>query len=361
MPGMQLMKVVNHDAGTEDVFADFEVVPLGYDVLKQTKGSVPDKLAIPLQVLNARRLSGDGTQVEAPRVDVTVPFTTDFTLELRALVMGGWLPPGLVPAHSVLLVDSCALSFIRGRFADGQLSQPNASPDFVDLLGDRVNRVSFSPLLMEGKKRGGKSTSSELAQIYDEAAEALHRAMPKIEIVGNKAGAVRAAVAIIEQEDALRRREISFLKAIAPMVVSRPAAEKLLARWNVIVQEARDRQLHLGSPPVLAALSALVAAPGNPAQKILKPRHSYSDAHAHNALSDLNALRYLLALHGDFPGEMPVFLTWDKNLALFWAGLGTQSASRDGELLHYHLNPHHELFPDEFGAMLVQQAAGTGK
>lgn len=357
---MHVLKFVEIDTGVEMSFDDFDVQPLGFDLLRDLGRGGSGTITLPLIATNARRLDSSGEPIDEPRRNVKAVFETDIAVDVRALVMGGWLPPGLVPHRSILMLDACALSVIRGRYRDGRLL-PRWSTDFLDMLQDRVARVSLVPLLLEGNRRGATMTMLQLEQIYDDAAAALRKALPNAKIEGNKQGALQGTAGLMRDDAELKRRQVAFLKSVMPTLGSRPATAKLTAHWERIATLAREQRLRMGSPIVLAALSALVAPPStNPAQKLLKPRPGYTDAHAHNALSDLNALRVLIAAHGDFPEDEPVLLTQDRNLALFWAGLGVQSSKRSADgLLQFHLNPHEALFPGEFGPRLIELASSA--
>ncbi|MES2784740.1 MAG: hypothetical protein V4684_04700 [Pseudomonadota bacterium] len=353
---MHTLKFIEEETGGEHLFDDFDVLPLGYELLKTMSTAPAGIITIPLVAVNARPLTASGDPM-GPRVNIKAAVDTEIGIDVRALLVGGWLPPGLAPHNSILMMDACALSVIRGRYQDGELLD-RWKPDFLDMLQDRVPRVTLLPLLVEGKKRGGATTETDLEQTYDEAVDALARALPRVKIEGNRSGAIQGAMGLIADDVALRRREIAFLKSVMPMLGARPASAKLLSHWLKIVDAARNHELLIGAFPVLAALSALVAQPSmNPARRLLKPGPEYSDADAHNALADLNALRLLAAVHGDFPRDKPILLTYDKDLALFWAGLGSKSAEREGAMLHYHLSPHEDLFPGDFGARLIQLVA----
>lgn len=354
---MHVVQFIEDETGAEHAFDDFEVVPLGYDRLRALEQTEAGRIKIPLHLVNARPLGTDGNPSAGKRVTIKAELETDIAVDVRALMMGGWLPPGVVPHNGVLMVDACALSVIRGRYRDGKLLE-RWTPDFLDLLCDRVTRVTLLPLLLEGKRRGAQSSQSDLERIYDEAAESLRRALPSAKITADKESAVQGAMGLLADSHDVQRRQRAFLRTTAPMLQARPAQDRILARWQHLVSLASDHGLRVGSMPVLASLSALVAVPGqNPAQKLIKPRPGYSDAHAHNALSDLNLLRLLLAAHADFPHDEPILLTQDRNLALFWAGLGASSSSREGDKLDCQMSPHEDLFPGDFGPRLIELAS----
>ncbi|HEX7694585.1 MAG TPA: hypothetical protein VF409_08850, partial [Sphingomonas sp.] len=84
-----------------------------------------------------------------------------------------------------------------------------------------------------------------------------------------------------------------------------------------------------------------------PAKRVLKPSERYSAADAYNAICDLRSLNILIRLIGAFPDEAIQLCTADKNLALFWCGLGADDFASGPDAGDYTISLHPALMPAE--------------
>jgi len=71
----------------------------------------------------------------------------------------------------------------------------------------------------------------------------------------------------------------------------------------------------------------------SPAKRLLKFDRGYTREDAYNALADLRALEILMSLFAIYPDQRLMLCTADKDLALFWVGLGASNfAMSDGRM-----------------------------
>ncbi len=85
---------------------------------------------------------------------------------------------------------------------------------------------------------------------------------------------------------------------------------------------------------VLAILSTLVHPTGQcPAKRLLKFNDRYTDGDAYNALCDIRALEFLLHFIAFFPEFDTQVYTKDRQLALFWVGIGAHDIAKEGNAI----------------------------
>ncbi len=354
---MTVLKFIDDASKREFVFGDFKMQPLEFSHLQELTGKRGGPVSFPLSVRGARELAADGTLGEE-RFSVDAALSAPYSLQVLALVDGGWLPAGLLPQECLLLLDRCALTFIKGRYQAGAAPQEGPG-DFLDLLTDRVVRVNPIPLMLEGNLARLPASVQELETQYDEAHAAIRRALPSADVTPDRRSAVQGATGLLVETRERYNRERSFLKTVCPGLGTSVGVLQKVARWNHILEVAAAHRLRVASPVVICALSCAVAAQScNPARTLLKARTAYRDCHAHNALADLLALRLMMSAHANFPDEIPVLLTQDRDLAMSWAGLGATHAKTGENSFTYDLAPAETLFPGEFWERLGEALRG---
>ena len=141
---------------------------------------------------------------------------------------------------------------------------------------------------------------------------------------------------------------MKFLSEIAPSLSVRVSGRKAGQVEGLIIEAAIANALLLRSFVVLAALSCLYE-PQDGMQPmigrgVLKPKAQYTMTDAHNALSDIRSLEFL-ALFAGLPGSNVGFVTQDRNLCAFWAGIGVGAPTVKGDKFSAELFPGVNLFP----------------
>lgn len=320
--------------------------PLGYAELAHAK--LHKKLTIPLELRGSKIVD---TSVDD--LDATKSYTARATLESAftsraiGLVRGGWLPSALAGSlpDSIILVDRNVVSEILRRFSGGE--KIGAEPDFLDLFADRPVRINPMLFAMEGNAKEIPSPELVRAQL-DEATEKLRAALPSSQLFGGAASLTGVLGLLDESRPGFDRKQ-KFLLRIAAGLAAPVGKKHMQVRWNDVLHAADDCGVARGSLVVLAALSSAVVPNGrSPAKGLLKFKPGYSEADAYNALADLRSIELLIHLFALFP-DVPTFLcTADRNLALFWTGIGASNFARHGAGVSFDLSPVEQLLPKSY-------------
>lgn len=296
------------------------VRPLGYVELAEAK--LHRKLTIPLELRGSKIVD---TSIDD--LDTTKSYTARTTLESTftsraiGLVKGGWLPSALAASlpDTIMLVDRNVVSEIIRWFDGGK--KVGVEPDFLDLFADTPVRINPLLFAMEGNARGIPAPDLVREQL-EEAVTKLRTALPSARLVVGPARLVGALGLIEESRRGFEQRQRFLLRA-APMLAAPVGHKDMCARWSEVIGAADDCGVSRGSLVVLAALSSVVIPNDrSPAKKLLKLKHGYSEADAYNALADLRAIELLIHLFALFPNVPTLLCTADRNLALFWMGIG---------------------------------------
>jgi hypothetical protein len=317
--------------------------PLPYEQLAAAK--LGDRITVKLQWRDARV-----TESTVEGIDIGLIAAGNATLDSHfssrtiGLVPGGWIPPGLaLQSDMIVLPDRCTISEIRGRFRDG-VKKGTTEPDFLDLFAGR--RVRINPMLfaLEGNQRRDP-TPREVAQQLEEAVTHLQLALPLAEVIGAGGVSLNGLLGLLEETAVGTEAKREFLMRLAPRIHAPVRAERRGALWDEILRTAIECKVEPKSLVVIAALSS-IAAPmtANPAKLVLKLKQRYTIHDAYNALADLRALELLMTLFGRFPSQAAMLCTGDKNLALFWAGVGASNFAWEGGHASFTLSPVDSFF-----------------
>ncbi|MGM9480286.1 hypothetical protein ACS5PN_03740 [Roseateles sp. NT4] len=248
-------------------------------------------------------------------------FSTDLTMRHIGLVRGGWLPAGLaLEAGSVIMIDRCTLTDLKGRFKQGASGQ--AGRDFVDWLNDPDARLNPVLLALEGNQREFPSRADIQAQMQEHIAH-LRQLLPKATVIGDAPDVMEAITTFAQEQQAPSERTIQFLLATAPLLRHQVSRERLPWVLREIACTALRCGLALTDLVVVCAISAAAVNKGrNSAKHALKfTQPNYTRQDAFNAMADLRGLKSFASLLGLVPNERPMLCTSDKDLALVWVGL----------------------------------------
>jgi hypothetical protein len=115
-------------------------------------------------------------------------------------------------------------------------------------------------------------------------------------------------------------------------------------RWSEVLAVADECAVSRSSLVVLAALSSVVVPNGeSPAKGLLKFKANYQAEDSYNALVDLRSLELLIHIFALFPNHPSLSCTADKNLALFWTGIGASNFERTASGVSAEFSPVDEL------------------
>ncbi|MBS1164333.1 MAG: hypothetical protein H6R00_358 [Proteobacteria bacterium] len=327
-------------------FADFAIKPLSYEDLATAKLHRP--VTIPLEMYNGRIVESDVEGIDTGKyAHFTTTLESPFTAQAIGLVRGGWLPSALAATRekAVLLPDRNIISKIAGQFENG--IKVDSEADFLDLFADEP--IWINPLLsaLEGNKRAVPTSAAARTQL-EEGVEKLRKALPKATImVGTRS--IEGLLGLIDDTRLGLTRKQDLLRRLAPLLAAPVARRNMDARWAEALAAADEAGVPRNSLVMLAVLSTIVNPQGHcAAKRVLKFHASYSNADAYNALSDLRSLEVLLSCLAFFPDYNIQLCTADRNLALFWVGLGASDIAHDSGRMQYEVRPHAALLPPEY-------------
>jgi hypothetical protein len=279
--------------------------------------------------------------------EASLRFTIEFPHQLNVWVLqiGGWLPIQFTGA-SLILVDRCV------TIAAQKLA---LNPDRTDMEADRwwlaaLNRPGFALNAILCAAEGW--TASE--PTYESFCAELRKATDNLVAQFPNAKVIRhdpqTLPAVYDTIAAIRERQLhgaSFLRAIAPLLTNRVAANRVRKVERQLIEAAKANSLDLHSFVVLAGLSCLYEPQHGEHPRIgrgvLKFTPSYTAEQMHNALADLRSLEYL-AISSGLPGAGVGLCTRDKALAAFWTYLGVSEPTWHDNSFSAKLAPQPELF-----------------
>ena len=342
---MMIVREVGEDgrAGRELRFTDLEFDPLDYEHLVNRKLDQP--MIIPL--------AGRGTIVGGDVADTEIGRTGRFRTELQSrfasksigLVKGGWLPSALaIQDNSVVLPDRCVIAELDRRLKDST-TKYTGRIDFIDLFADHAIRINPALFALEADERE-HSTAESAKRSLDEAVRKLRSALPNAILVADDANGLKGVLGLIEDTRSGMDRKQDFLIRLNPRLQSPVAQHRVQSVGNDVVATAKACGLQVRSLVVLAALSSVVVANGkSPAKGLLKFKAGYGREEAYNALADLRSLELLMHIFAIWPDQRVMLCTADKDLALFWSGIGASNFVRQVGNISFDIDAT-PLFPD---------------
>lgn len=214
--------------------------------------------------------------------------------------------------------------------------------DFFSGEGIRINPLLYA---LEGNLQKNP-TPEVIEQQLKEVFAALRSALPQAELVPSDRSSLQGVIGIVHDTHVSMGRKQEFLMRLAPKLQTPTSACKKALLWDEVLTMAQDCGVTKNSLVVLAALSSISVPMGkSPAKRLLKLTADYSPKHAYNALADLRSLEILMCLFALFPDQRLMLCTGDKDLALFWAGIGASGFAWTGRHPSFKLSPVEALLP----------------
>lgn len=263
-----------------------------------------------------------------------------------ALQIGGWFPLAF-PSASVILVDRNIVDMAKKIAAGNKRHDVPANSWWFNLLNN--NRYTFNPVLYAMEGRNNRLPSlQEFMDEFHEGSERLAVTFPESRRVTFTELQFSAVYSLVAEISERYYSEQSFLLEIAPLLAEKVPARSLDDVEQSILKSATD--LHLGSSRfvVLVALSCLYesadGATPSIGRKLMKPHSSFSPADAHNVLSDLRALEFLLQ-SSRIGGQTAAFVTRDKFLTAFWCEVQPSDFKSTNPRIRFNIQLTHNLLP----------------
>jgi hypothetical protein len=330
-----VLRVTEHDAddgtpGRLFELSDVEFTPLGYAELRDAKLARPMK--IPLRGRGTKTVASDVGCVGVAEAGRFHTFLESyFTSRAIGLVKGGWLPSALaISSDTIVLPDRCVVAQLEARLQGGK-TRNELEEDFLDLFAHSPVRINPLLFVLEGNARRTPTPEQARAQLREAVAK-LQSALPRAIMVAADEGGLKGVLGLVEDSCPGIARKQDFLLRLAPSLASPVGKTRLPSLWKKVTAAAKDCGLSNNSLVVLATLSSILMPNGSsPARGILKFGPGYTEEHAYNALADLRALDILMCLFALYPNQRLMLCTSDKDMALFWVGLGASNfALSDG-------------------------------
>jgi len=339
-------------------FTDVDIKPRGYEELAAAK--LHRGVTIPLEMYNGRIVQ---TDVEGMATDkyahITATLHSPFTAKAIGLVRGGWLPSTLAATReaSVVMPDRNIISEIAGRFANGR--KVGRQPDFLDLFEDQPIKINPILFALEGNGRDIPDAVLARSQL-EEVVGKLSSALPAATImVGPQS--IDGLLGLIEDSRPGMARKQTLLRGLAPTLAAPVARRHRDARWSEALSLADGLGVQRGSLVMLAVLSTIVNPQGHcAAKRLLKFHANYSNADAYNALSDLRSLDILLLSLTLIPEHDTQLCTADRNLALFWVGMGVSDIRAEDGSTQSIMTPHEAMLPPPYAERWAAEVMRSG-
>lgn len=297
-----------------------------------------------------------GTVAEKPEWEKAYPpignrFKADFAVvpNLRnscfALVKGGWLPLIYTFSNSNIIADRNIVTEIKARFSKGEISPPNrVHDDFIDYMSDKncsctIHTISYA---LESNQRKLPS-ADKIKEQHRAALDTISNALPHIKIWPKSDSDLKYLTDLMEQLREYFNDGVRLLTKIAPLLINSPSRCMRIERWKNIAEIARAENISTYHIAFLACLSASTADQSfNPAQKLIKPKASYTEEDAYNSMYDIFLIMLSNVLQTQAPERKIALVTRDKNLAIFWMGLTFAPPSNPGQQM---IGLHEKLLP----------------
>lgn len=333
------------DAGQVIEFTPEEVTPLTFDDLLRTKNFDMNSYPVKFQTNN---LVIDGARKPGSHVART-PIAFKESLNIYALVQGGWLPPPLVLSKH-LLVDRNVVSRLKQIRSGAQRADFTGFDWWLQFFADGL--LVFNPVLFAFEGNSKKTPSyEEFVQGYDEATAELKSAFPSATVVSYQEIHYQAAYKILRSVENRLQQESLFLIETMPLVAQPVAEANLRKNESAIFNAAIKNGVKPNSIALIATLSCLYENRGEEGKSVgrdilkPKPRFKYGHEHAYNALADIRNLEIFIASNSLQNSAPFSLLTCDKALALLWCGLSPIALKDSLSVVKYSLSPNRKLFP----------------
>lgn len=267
--------------------------------------------------------------MSAPTLTGNFKLELPHPLKLFCLSWGGhtYLP---TITNQLLLIDRNLFS----KLAAAKPPSCTAETYWLDVFKSVSQRINPIMVALEGSNRRQPSLSEFQHELVS-ARDCLAALYPGKEIISHLPETSAMLYDEMKRKMARQTEEAGFLQEWAPRVVDRLSDNKLMPRIRELLCAAADAGLHKNSLVHVALLSCLAedrhGEVSSPGRKLIKPRRGYTLGDAHNALSDIHSLEWLIhARAGAF--DDVVFCTMDRGLAEFWLGLKVSRSERTGDV-----------------------------
>lgn len=332
---MQLITIQTEDGQELKITLDF-VKAFGVEEIRKIDSD--RNYAIPLHIESNHSFLNGVHEPNQIKVSTNVEFHEPTTV--YSLVEGGWLPPPLAKP-SRFLVDRNVISRLRSIRENKVSMNERSFKWWMDLFTSKDTVFHPLPYAFESKFKR-KPTFLEFCQAYDKAVYELRQFFPGCRVVEFSTPHYDAAYKTLEDLDDRNAQETRFLIHVCPLVAHRVSSKNVISVKNHILKMADSFHLKRNSLAVLTVLSCLYenihGTPVAIGRQIIKPKETYSELDAFNALSDLRHVEIAALSKGILKDEGYWLCTCDKALALLWSSLAISPSLSDQNTLTVNFN-----------------------
>lgn len=324
-------QATDQDAYIEPIGARFEVEPLGFDALCNALKKDETRVEVVVNNVLVRPLP----ELPGTELDMKLGIRWDQPVRIFTLLSGGWLPP-LFSRGRILFPDRNILTHVRK-------SRENAQAWHSLVVNETASAVTtIDPLLcaLEGRHRRTPSRFEFRAEL-SRARRQLEAAWPDLPVFKRNLKTVYLAYSVLlESRVLVRDGLLNFLLDCQMLMTSKPAARnrpKLLNQLFVLAARHYVSTSSLTFTTVLALLYADDSQQSFAAEVLKFYGPHYSRELAYNALSDIQSLEFLLAVHRLAKDDY-CLVTGDRWLALLWCALNVRvqgSSIQGGQQLSF--------------------------
>lgn len=278
---------------------------------------------------------------------VSLTFRPKEPLTIFALEMGGFLPLCFTGAN-ILLFDRNTVSNALNIARQGGHRDNRANSWWLGFIDNPRYTVNPAFAALEGA-HARLPTFDEFCEEFERCNAALKAALPNAAKVEFSDRAYRGSYALLEEVTANYMHEVQFLRSAAPLISTRTARQELQVIEERLFQLSRECGLSDITLSLVACLSVLYESPSSgraaPGRRIIKPKRTYADSDAHNALMDLYALQVLIQGTAKLSTRVALCSS-DKGLLEFWCALKAKPGGREtSQGFNVDFTLSNEMFP----------------
>ena len=281
-----------------------------------------------------------------PTYHVKFDVTFDHPITAFALQMGGRFPLAF-PSAPIILVDRNIVGMAKQIAASSKRHDVAANSWWFEFLNKPFYKLNPILHAMEGCIQQ-VPTLRQFIEEFHEASHNLAVAFPDAGQVTISQENFPSAYTLVTDMASSYASEQQFLLEVVPILASKVATNSL-SKFEARILKAASKMVSGSSKlVVLAALSCLYESAGGSVPSIgrglIKPATRFGQAQAHNAISDLRALEFLIRV-SKLNGPAAAFATRDKYLTAFWCEIQASDVGGNGSKLKFNVKLTENLFP----------------
>ena len=304
------------------------------------------------------------TVVNGQRFNMTAEIHFPHPMTVFVLEGSGGVSPLAFCNSSTLLLDRMIVSHAR---------RLHKRPDHPNLQGERwwldtinTTAIRFNVVLAAVEGSAGRFPSPrEFSDEVEAATAAVACVLTEASPVRYTADQMETIYQMFASKQERYRKEVAFLIAAVPLLRQRVSQAKLLTTEQQLLAIADEQGLPTMTLSVLATLSCLYESNDvcSIGRRVVKPKEAYVEGDAHNTLSDLHSLEFLISTQGLEFSAATGICTCDEALMCLWDELSPEASGQRNTTFRFNAKLTRNLFgrlDEEEHALLVQRLRTRG-